>query len=307
MVLHSESGGEMSQSADFVRFLSTTRLGISPSTQRTIELALRHGFPMIEPPPTEHLMRCSRSDLVTLAADIEQQGLTFGPALLPVEFRDEEDRFRMGLNELPIVAETWHALRIDAVTTYLVPSSDELTYRANFRRHVERLTACAGVLNDSGVRLGIEYVGPRTEWTARRHPFVHTLAELLELLHAIGRDNVSVHLDSFHWYTAQESAATLSDLRPEQICGVDLNDAVAGITVEEQGDHRRELPGASGVIDLASFLTALQDVGFRGPVAVEPFADSIRSLSDELAVAAASEALDQVLHQAAQRSVEAGG
>ena len=47
---------------------------------------------------------------------------------------------------------------------------------------------------------------------------------------------------------------------------VDLNDAPAGIPVDEQVDNKRELPAATGVIDVKAFLGCLKEIGYKGPV-----------------------------------------
>ena len=65
------------------------------------------------------------------------------------------------------------------------------------------------MLADHGQRLGLEYVAPRTFWRGERHPFVHTLSEMKELLVAIGTDHLGIQLDSWHWYNAEETAADL--------------------------------------------------------------------------------------------------
>ena len=47
-----------------------------------------------------------------------------------------------------------------------------------------------------------------------RFPFVHTMAEMKELIAEIGRDNVGLVLDSWHWYTAGETDADMKALSP---------------------------------------------------------------------------------------------
>src|SRR5205809_406998 len=78
------------------------------------------------------------------------------------------------------------------MTTWIRPADAHLTYLANFSRHVDRLRQVALILGDHGIRLGLEYVGPKTAWASKRYPFVHTLAETRELIEAIGRTNVGV-------------------------------------------------------------------------------------------------------------------
>ncbi len=76
---------------------------------------------------------------------------------------------------------------------------------------------------------------------------------------------------------------------------VDLNDAPAGIAVHDQIDNRRELPAATGVIDLSAFLSALVEIGYDGPVRAEPFNAPLNKLGDGPAVEATSKAMFKAL------------
>ncbi len=84
-------------------------------------------------------------------------------------------------------------------------------------------------------------------------PFIHSLNETKELIAAIGTGNVGIQLDSWHWFTADETVADLLTLRNEDIITVDLNDAPQGIALDKQIDSARELPAATGVIPTSPF------------------------------------------------------
>ena len=60
---------------------------------------------------------------------------------------------------------------------------------------------------------------------------------------------------------------------------VHVNDAPAGIAWDEQIDTVRTLPMETGVIDLAGFMQALQEMGYDGPVMPEPFSQRISDLA----------------------------
>ena len=79
-----------------------------------------------------------------------------------------------------------------------------------------------------------------------------------ELIAEIGRPNVGFVLDSWHWYTSGETRKDLLTLRGNQVVSVDLNDAPTGVPVDQQVDSKRELPAATGVIDVRNFLGALK-------------------------------------------------
>jgi sugar phosphate isomerase/epimerase len=124
---------------------------------------------------------------------------------------------------------------------------------------------------------------------------VHTLTEALELIAEIGQANVGLVLDSWHWYTAHESREDLLHLKNDNIVACDLNDAPAGIAIDEQLDGRRELPASTGVIDLRAFLGTLVEIGYDGPVRAEPFNQALRALENDAALATTAAAMKKAL------------
>ena len=94
-------------------------------------------------------------------------------------------------------------------------------------------------------------------------PFVHSMKEQKELIAEIGKPNVGLLLDSWHWYTAGESAADLRTLTNKDIVSVDLNDAPAGVALDQQKDNKRDLPAATGTIDIGVFLNTLNELRMR--------------------------------------------
>jgi sugar phosphate isomerase/epimerase len=149
----------------------------------------------------------------------------------------------------------------------------------------------AAVLGDGGVRLGLEYVAPKTSWVRARYPFIHTLAEMRDLLAEINMANVGLVMDSWHWWHAGDTAADLLALRGRDVIAVDLNDAPAGIPKDQMPDNRRELPCATGIIDLGAFLSALNQIDYDGPVRAEPFNQAVNDMPKDDACEAAAASL----------------
>jgi sugar phosphate isomerase/epimerase len=265
-------------------------LGVRADLPEAIALAHRFGFESVAP-DADFLSRLSENQLRNVRADLEGRGLVWGAAGLPVDFRGDDAKFRADLKGLPARAEALQRAGASRLGTWVRPAHQTLTYSANFRRHAARLREVARVLGDHGLRLGLEYVGPKTSWTAARHPFIHTMAEMRELIAAIGRDDVGLVLDSWHWYTAGESEADLLALADRDVVACDLNDAPAGVPVDQQRDSVRALPCATGVIDLRAFLGALVRIGYGGPVRAEPFDAALRARPKESAVAATARAM----------------
>jgi sugar phosphate isomerase/epimerase len=210
---------------------------------------------------------------------------------MPVDFRHDEPTFSAGMANLTGYARGIGRAGVRNVTTWVTPGSNELTYLANFKLHVARFREMARVLDDAGLRLGIEYVAPKTLWAAQRYPFIHSMAEMRELIAGVGGSNLGLVLDSWHWYHAGDSGADILALRAKDVVSVDLNDAPAGVAKDQMVDGKRELPGATGTIDAKTFLQSLHGIGFAGPVRAEPFNDLVRRMAPDDAAEAAAAAL----------------
>ena len=208
-----------------------------------------------------------------------------------MDFRRGEAKFEDGLKALPALAKGLQRAGVTRVGTWLSPSSNELTYIANFNQHVVRLRKVAPILKDHGLMLGLEYVGTQRSLVSRKYPFLHTMAETKELIEFIGTGNVGFVLDSWHWWQAGDTEKDIRSLRADQVAAVDLNDAPVGLRKEEHYDNQRELPAATGVIDLRTFLNAIHQIGYDGPVRAEPFNQPLRDMENDDACSATVQAL----------------
>ncbi len=259
-----------------------------------IDWASQFGFEAIEP-SAEFLGKLSDSELQSYLGEMKSKGLVWGAAGLGLDFRGGDAAFEQGLKSLPEFAQSLQRAGVDRVATWLSPGHKTLTYVANFRQHARRLREAARVLGDHGLRLGLEYVGPKTSWSASRFPFIHTMAEMKDLIGEIGCSNVGFLLDCWHWYTAQETEADLLSLKASDVVLCHLNDAPVGIPAEQQVDNRRGLPCATGVIDVKTFLGAMIRIGYDGPVVCEPFSQELRQLSPEQVLAAVAAAMEKAV------------
>jgi len=277
--------------------LSCGALGIKASQRQAIDLAAANGFDAVDA-DGNYLNSLGESALSDLAGYMREKKIVWAMAGLPVEFRRDEALFSTGMAAFPAYARGLQRAGVHKVTTYVLPRSDTLTYLANFHLHATRLRAIAGVLNDCEIRFGIEYVAPKTLWTTGRYPFVHTMAEMRELIAEMRRPNVGLVLDSWHWYHAGDTAADIAALPADAVVSVDLNDAPLGVPKDQMVDNHRELPAATGVIDIRAFLGALEGIGFHGPVRAEPFNEAVRRMPPAEAAAAAAAALRKALMSA---------
>ena len=265
-------------------------IGVRADQKTAIDLAHSHGFESVEAMPND-LARMSPDEMKDLVAGMKSKNLVWGASGLPVEFRRDDSAFQESMKSLPRLAEALQGAGVTRVGTWLSPASNTLTFLQNFKQHAQRLRAVGKVLGDHGLKLGLEYVGTRSIRDRMHFEFIHTMAETKELLAEIGLPQIGFVLDSWHWWNANETADDILTLKGEQVVAVDLNDAPAGIPKEKQIDGQRELPLATGVIDVASFLNALQKIGYDGPVRAEPFNKPLNDLDNDAACAKTSAAM----------------
>ena len=267
-------------------WLTCATLGVQARQREAIELAHRHGFESVEP-MAEELASFSEDDLKRLADDMRAKNLRWGTATMRLGFNLEEAEFDAGIKTLPKLAGALQRAGVTRIYKAILPTSDSLTYMQNFKRHVRHIGAIATVMEDHGLRLGLEYSGPKTTWSTQHFPFVHTLAETKELIAATGKKNLGVDIDTFHWYTAHETAADLLTLSNHDIILVDASDAPPGVEIDQQVRDRRELPATSGTIPLADAMNALVRIGYDGPVRADPLFRSKKGSNDEAVAEAA--------------------
>ena len=287
-----ETAAAAGRGSRFTMDLTPGAIGVEADLRGVIELAHRYGFQSVQP-DSRFLARLSDSERERLLEDLRRKHLVWGSAGLPVDFRTDDGTFRAGMQKLPGLVSAMQKVGVSRVSTWLKPCHESLTWLQNFKRHAHRLREVAHVLADHDQRFGLEYVGTKLSWTSSRHSFVHTMAETKELLAEIGRPNVGIVLDSWHWYTAGETADDLRTLSNADIVACDLNDAPAGIPVDQQIDHQRELPAATGVINVKAFLEALIEIGYDGPIRAEPFNRKLNALDDEAASRTTAAAMKQ--------------
>lgn len=262
--------------------LTFPKLGMKCDQRRALELAAQHGFISVGG-DTSQIAAMSEADLAALDALRRQNNLTWGTCGCPVDFRRDDATFEAGLAQLSAAGPRLQQLGLKGMTTWISPAHSELTYLKNFARHVERMKRIDEMLGRYQLRLGLEYVGTQLGRFNRKHGFIHTAAEMLELIDATKGTQLGLILDSWHWWTTGETAADLASLKAAQIVSVELNDAPEGIAREQQIDGQRRLPAATGVLPIADFLKAVTSTGYDGPVYAEPFYAPLREGTVEAA------------------------
>jgi sugar phosphate isomerase/epimerase len=199
---------------------------------------------------------------------------------LPTDWRGDEAMWRFGLEALPRLAKAAQSLGLTRTATWVLSGSDQRIWDANWDFHVQRFQPIASILNDHGISLGLEFLGPKTLRDSFRFPFAHTIGTMFALAQEIG-PNVGLLLDSWHWHTSHGTLEDIRYLKAKDIVVVHVNDAPAEPDIDQLVDNVRCLPGETGVIDIKGFIDTLRFLRYDGPVIPEPFKRELSDLPDD--------------------------
>jgi len=289
----SAGAAEAKGGVKFFKNFAPGHIGVKANQQQALEYAIKYGFGGIAPSEGEFANK-SAAEIGEWVALMKQKGIRYGAGGLPVEFRRDEAQFQKDMAQLPKRAALLKQLGVTRVATWITPGHNELTYLQNFKMLETRFREAAKVLKDNDIRLGLEFVGPRTSRERFRFPFACTQVDMMELVNAVGTGNVGLLLDSWHWYTSHGTVEELSRLSNKDIVHVHVNDAPSGIAVDKQMDTQRKLPVTTNVIDLKGFINALVKLGYDGPVECEPFDQELRKMDQAAIVQTTAESLNRL-------------
>ena len=255
-------------------------VGINVNTNELLDLAIKNKFESIYPLIND-LKKMSTMELTDYLDKMASNSISFDVSILPVDFSQTDSVFNDGIKVLKDYCKVMRKIDSVGFCRWIMPTSNNLTYLKNFKIHKERLKECAKIIGDNDMKLGLEFVGPKTLMARDQFSFIRTINELRELISEIDERNVGYQLDTFHLYCANHSIEDLRFLNKDDIIMCQLNDAVKGRTRDEQIDLERNLPGKTGLIDTAPFLNFLQEVGYDRTVSAEPFNKDLNKMNNE--------------------------
>ena len=276
----------------FKMSLNPGAIGVNADQEELLNMAVKHKFEAIIA-YANSLVNWSDTQISDFVGKMNSSNISWGAAGLPIDFRKDIDTYAKGLEDLPKKAAALQKAGVRRMSTWIMPTHPDLTYLQNFKQHSTRLKEITIVLGDYGINFGLEYVGPKTLMASQKYPFLHTMNGCLELIESVNEPNIGLQLDCFHWFCAGETKEDLLRLNNSQIVTCDLNDARAGLSADEQIDQTRELPMATGLVDLKSFLDALVEIGYDGPIRAEPFNQKLRDMDNEEALATTFNAMNK--------------
>jgi sugar phosphate isomerase/epimerase len=253
------------------------------------ELAARVGYPGVD----VDLGRAMADGAAATRALLERLKLKPAALSFPVDVRKDEAAFEQGLKKLEPSAVFARDIGCPRMVTWVSPSSP-LPKDEQRRIYRERFQKAARILAASGVRLGLEFIGPLAARKQFPNEFIWRMNEMLEFAAECGA-NVGLLLDAWHWHHAGATAQDIIAAGKQRVVHVHISDA-ADLPPDKVKDNERLMPG-EGVIDLSGFLRALAKIGYDGALSVEVFGRA-KDLPPEEAAALALKTTRAVMQKA---------
>lgn len=210
-----------------------------------------------------------------------------------VRWQDDEHR-DADLEALKPLAALGVELGNPFTTSGIMPANNDRPFDEQYAFVLERLRPYAETLKSEGVSLGIEFIAPKTIRDRFTYEFIYSMPQMLELADKVGTGNVGVLFDVWHHYTAHGTVEELDLLTRDNVFVVHVNDAPAGLEIDQQLDNQRLLPMESGVIPATAMMAKLAAIGYDGPVIAEPFNDRLNAIAATDPLAAATETRESI-------------
>jgi sugar phosphate isomerase/epimerase len=212
----------------------------------------------------------------------------------PVEFRKDDAAFEADLKKLEPVAQFARSVGCPRMITWVLSSTNT---PKNEQRKIlkDRFSKAAAILARSGVRLGLEFLGPLHLRRAGKYEFIWRMDEMTEFAKECG-PNVGLLLDSWHWHHAGATAENIVAAGKDRIVHVHLADA-PNLPPDKIRDNERLIPG-EGVVNWKGFLGALKEIGYAGGMSPEIIGGRLKEKTPEEAARMALKGALKVMHDA---------
>lgn len=178
-----------------------------------------------------------------------------------ITFRDERGHASL-LAECEEICKV--ASEIDCPYVVVVPGllPDGATREAVVEESSRVLKEMAGVASGFRVKLAFEFLG-------QSGCSVQTLDLASDIVERVGRSDVGLVLDSFHFYAGGSRLESIEALNPERLFIFHINDA-EDLPRDLLEDRHRLMPG-TGILPLSRIVSALKKIGYTGAASVEIF------------------------------------
>lgn len=247
------------------------------------------GFDFVEiwaPKLLSFLKRSSIASLRQLFVDYELKPLSIN-SIEHITFRDKDsyDSIKQECQELCSIAH-------DLLCPYIVAVPGRLPRPAVSRAEV--IDESVRVLNELGEIAAAHDTSLAFEFLGQADCSVQTLDLASEIVTTLGRENVGLVIDSFHFYAGGSTSNMIDTINPRQLFIFHINDAEQ-LPLEELKDCHRLLPGL-GILPLKEIIAAFRRIGYDGVASVEIFRPEYWDMDPIRLAHEAKAAMDRVLH-----------
>lgn len=132
--------------------------------------------------------------------------------------------------------------------------------RKEWQRSVEGIRAMAAYAEGKGIKLALEALN-RFETD-----MINIVAQGLAFIDDVGKENVGLHLDTFHMHLEEKSSGDAIRLAGEKIYHF------------HACENDRGVPG-TGQVHWDEIAQALKDVGYPGPIVIESFSQEVKEIA----------------------------
>jgi len=236
----------------FNTFNHTVWLGLAPTLPAQIDAAAAAGFDCIGLDVPSLLAHESAGlPPAAIAEQMAERGIT-AHELAFLGLSGDRERTGPDLDDVLRMVDVLRPTQVEGVI--LVELDDGC---------LEFTRTATAALAERGVVLCIEYVTGRP---------VNSIAQVRELIAAVGRPELAVCVDAFHFFHGPDTWADLESLPLAELALVQFEDALPLASGVDAGSdavvNGRALPG-EGHLDLDRFARCLVEKGYDGVVSVE--------------------------------------
>lgn len=243
----------------------------------------------------QYLRKCGPAAVTTLLNKHQLQAAAFAFTIQMNTIFSELD-FKKSLREFNRDCFLAREAGCHRCVGFIQPSSNDTDFYKNFNVLTHRLKQVKPILIENGIKLGLEFIGPTTMRLNAKYDFIHTIDGLRALIASANCENVvGLKLDSMHWYASGAGLLDIQKMSANEIIYVEIMDAVGGYNRLEVPEFSRRLPNTKGVIDVVGFLRELNNIGYRGPLVVEPWNEELSNESCYEAATKIKKSIDECM------------
>ena len=272
--------------------LNASALGVSGHQSEIIELALTYGFQGFDLDIKGFAARVKLRGMEYSRRLIDSAKIRVGSFRLPLEWDIDDDQFKEKRAKLTEIAQVAAEIGCTRCLATIAPAGDTRPYHENFEFHKHRFADICQILEPHGIRLGIGFLAAEEFRKSQAFQFIHDLEALSLLVNMIDSPNVGILLDTWDLHVCGATVEDVRGLSGEKIVAVQLADLPADATDVNQS--QRKLPAVDGPAGIPAILTALAEIGFDGPLTLQPAKAALGGIRRDAVVERAGQALDSV-------------